>query len=699
MRRCVIVVLLLLLAGSVPAGWVADLAAVSGTQGVVTSADLFLSHSYFVRPGKILPIDWAPGSRYCYLGFPTLTVSWMIEGREEIYTATGGPGGREWAARAEIEVPLFESTLKIWGLGTAQCTWGPEEYVLPPTYIKVVDPKPMSGWYHQVTDGDADLASLAIARTGMGWALPFDSLCGWVRTLDGGLSWFRNGECPAPHPGRNPTTVQAIGFAVAEDGSGWYSWVKATGSCDWPVYETGLYRLGDSYNSAQWVGGAIVPGAMVLIDETTGFALADEYRYSCQGGYDTYESGIYRLTTNGIWERVATAPCYRCEIFAVDSRNVWLLEQGSMPHTGDALVSRVWRSTDGGTTWSAHISPEMSGLRTIVFLDPVHGWVAGDGGIILATNDGGQTWTSQQSSTTTTLNAVRFVDAQFGWAVGDKGTILATTDGGRNWHQQPSPLDVDLHAVYFRDRWFGWIAGDKGVIMRTCTGGESGPTDTLASLRDNKPVVLDGYLNEWEGYPQVGLDAATADRIRGVLSSVSGDSSAVVYSAWSDEYLYLAARVRDDVLVLDSEDSLDDDALELALDGLHDHRAGNPDDHTLVVRYDGMLSDTGDPDGYPRAVGATRVLSDGWSAEVAVPWAMLTHPPMTYTTLGLTIGLHDDDDGGDEDAFLIWRGWSTTDSGYNGSLDGTWGHLWLVGDTSIRQRLFLPTISVHSGPP
>ncbi len=60
------------------------------------------------------------------------------------------------------------------------------------------------------------------------------------------------------------------------------------------------------------------------------------------------------------------------------------------------------------------------------------GYIVGSGGMIFKSADGGATWTQQTSPTASQLNDVWFTDATHGWAVGSAGTIISTTDG-TNW--------------------------------------------------------------------------------------------------------------------------------------------------------------------------------------------------------------------------------------------------------------------------
>jgi hypothetical protein len=203
-------------------------------------------------------------------------------------------------------------------------------------------------------------------------------------------------------------------------------------------------------------------------------------------------------------------------------------------------------------------------------------------------------------------------------------------------------------------------------------GTEEGPSDALLSLRAQSAIVLDGVLDEWVGFPQAYLDADTAESISGVTPAPS-DSSGMAFSAWDDNYLYLAARVYDDAIVNDSEILWWDDTVIFGIDGLQDHIAWQDDDHAYAIRVDGALGDFSDRIDGQGEIVATRVLVDGWSLEAAIPWSKLKVQPAVDGVLGFTWAIHDDDDGGRWDSLLLWRGHSTSDSS-----DPDWGYIWLV---------------------
>ena len=134
----------------------------------------------------------------------------------------------------------------------------------------------------------------------------------------------------------------------------------------------------------------------------------------------------------------------------------------------------VWRTTDGGQTWSSGQSLDQTNLQgaffkpsDIDFSDGQHGWImihldAGmmhDYVTIYATGDGGQTWNRVVDPSNTDQNALPqsfykngmvFLDANTGWIAGDYGGTMAgvffykTTDGGKTWSNQSLPAPTSM---------------------------------------------------------------------------------------------------------------------------------------------------------------------------------------------------------------------------------------------------------------
>lgn len=204
----------------------------------------------------------------------------------------------------------------------------------------------------------------------------------------------------------------------------------------------------------------------------------------------------------------------------------------------------------------------------------------------------------------------------------------------------------------------------------------------MPSYRASTPPVLDGDLYEWAHLPPTILDRYTADYVAERVIPEPYDLSAEIRSMWTQSTLYLAFHITDDVIINDSEQVWHDDEVEIGLDGLHDHAAGGPDDHQFTVNPDGRQTDFGTPTTVFQA--AVQRVPGGYTVEVALPVAQL-QGGWFYEgrVIGITYGLHDDDNGNVYDSHLIWEGNSTTQS------SPEYGHLYLVDATPT--PTFTPT--------
>jgi photosystem II stability/assembly factor-like uncharacterized protein len=136
---------------------------------------------------------------------------------------------------------------------------------------------------------------------------------------------------------------------------------------------------------------------------------------------------------------------------------------------GEDIVtdSLLMRTEDGGDTWQRIDLPTKTELFHLDFNGNSHGWIVGDGGVVLASLDDGRTWSKQASGTTMPLYNVDFRDDNEGYVVGKSGTVLRTSDGGRNWEKVRTPFPETLMRVDFADDKNGWIVGYMGDILRS----------------------------------------------------------------------------------------------------------------------------------------------------------------------------------------------------------------------------------------
>jgi photosystem II stability/assembly factor-like uncharacterized protein len=141
----------------------------------------------------------------------------------------------------------------------------------------------------------------------------------------------------------------------------------------------------------------------------------------------------------------------------------------------------IWHTVDGGQSWERQASGVRASLRSVWFLDPFVGFVAGTEplpgggtqGVILATDDGGLKWRKLMVRELPGLHCVRFVDKKTGYVAGTGSElhpsgVFWTSDGGATWKAIAGEGQA------------GWLAADFGPEQVGVLGGRDG---SLAALR------------------------------------------------------------------------------------------------------------------------------------------------------------------------------------------------------------------------
>jgi photosystem II stability/assembly factor-like uncharacterized protein len=150
-------------------------------------------------------------------------------------------------------------------------------------------------------------------------------------------------------------------------------------------------------------------------------------------------------------------------------------------------TGQIYATTDGGKTWHHQLGEPPNNFRDVQFLDEQNGWIAGDNGVLLATEDSGENWKRLESGTTDRLVDVHFIslDPKWGWAMAKDGTLLYTIDG-EDWsiddkQELPERVLPDLpehdlpplsiNEVAFGKFSEGWAVGENGEIIHNLDGG------------------------------------------------------------------------------------------------------------------------------------------------------------------------------------------------------------------------------------
>ncbi|MBN1391091.1 MAG: hypothetical protein JXA22_10670 [Candidatus Thermoplasmatota archaeon] len=229
--------------------------------------------------------------------------------------------------------------------------------------------------------------------------------------------------------------------------------------------------------------------------------------------------------------------------------------------------------------------------------------------------------------------------------------------------------------------------------------GNIGSLEWYTEFTTNYFDAFDG-LSFREVYPPEGSDEEFTDQ---------ADLAVTFYLLYDDTYLYFAANVTDQNIVVDSGETFwRDDGVELMIDGAFDmdddQRAGDPwpgfeDGTTLLAKADGSYYyDYSSSTPYERSFGEGR---DWFAATRTVPSAnyyiveMMVRldsiaSPEPNGTIGFNVGINDDDTGGLSKTALKWCGRETApDESPTFKNESLWGtaHLRSYVEARLPQRI------------
>ena len=162
---------------------------------------------------------------------------------------------------------------------------------------------------------------------------------------------------------------------------------------------------------------------------------------------------------------------------------------------GDAAGYGVWRSTDGGATWSAHNTG--MGNRTVyeILMDPTNSnrlIASTNGSRIYRSLDGGATWTFSGATTNAKDIAFKPGDPNTIYAAGSQFAV--STDGGITFATNGTIATESRYAIGVsanQPNWVYLIGGDGGGLTGIHQSTDSGATFTTQATTPN----LLGYSN------------------------------------------------------------------------------------------------------------------------------------------------------------------------------------------------------------
>jgi photosystem II stability/assembly factor-like uncharacterized protein len=138
--------------------------------------------------------------------------------------------------------------------------------------------------------------------------------------------------------------------------------------------------------------------------------------------------------------------------------------------------SDLYRSRDGGLTWSLSTHGTWWPFEGGAFLDASNGLELAYGGQIFRTQDAGATWRQVSSGMTTEpMQDIAMLDGSRGVAVGYDGTVFVTQDGGTQWRADRPGMEYatgdTLLGVSVVQPAFVFAAGLYGNLVKSYDAG------------------------------------------------------------------------------------------------------------------------------------------------------------------------------------------------------------------------------------
>jgi photosystem II stability/assembly factor-like uncharacterized protein len=204
----------------------------------------------------------------------------------------------------------------------------------------------------------------------------------------------------------------------------------------------------------------------------------------------------------------------------------------------------IYKSTDGGNSWTLQFSNADSTLQSVFFVDASTGYATGNYDLV-KTTDGGSTWNKSIIN-----HSIHAGNEHIGMYCTDANTcyipvngIQKTTDGGTTWHQLSLPNIIAKHftyvtSIYFTGMLNGYAVGAdvdttnfnfNGIILKTTNAGQTwNSINTIANNTTlaNNDLTSVFFANSQIGYTSgnVGLTLKTTNA-GGIVSGITSISS------------------------------------------------------------------------------------------------------------------------------------------------------------------------------
>jgi photosystem II stability/assembly factor-like uncharacterized protein len=310
-----------------------------------------------------------------------------------------------------------------------------------------------------------------------------DSRGNVLRSADAGLTWTLTFDSPGPRP----SAFSAIAPVFPDTQTGYLGYgsgyvLKTTdGGATWAQVSSGygealddVGRLEDGTLLAVGERGTLLTsdgaGQWTLHEALTNVHLRAVDVVGPQSAVAVDEDGrVYRSADGGAtWTAGAATPA---GLTAYDIRFSTLLD-GWMSGSGFS-AGALFHTTDGGDSWTA--VPDIGGSLIALDFEGASGWASYSGGTYYRSTDDGASWAEGElPGFPSAIRDMDFADASVGYAVGNFGYAVRSADGGETWEVLPTPNDEDdLTDLYLLGPNELWVSTGGGKAYYSATGGQN----------------------------------------------------------------------------------------------------------------------------------------------------------------------------------------------------------------------------------
>lgn len=138
------------------------------------------------------------------------------------------------------------------------------------------------------------------------------------------------------------------------------------------------------------------------------------------------------------------------------------------------LESKIWKTTDGGSSWTTQGTGGANYLKKTYFIDENNGFAFGGPTYseVIKTTNGGASWqsVSQESYIAYSMCFINATTGVYGCA---DGRVYRTVDGGNTWNFALCPSSLDITSIHFINATTGFGFGSGSVYIKSTDAGQS----------------------------------------------------------------------------------------------------------------------------------------------------------------------------------------------------------------------------------